>query len=259
MRTPFLLPAAWAFMTLLCLAVPARAATLPCSIAARDFAEPLGADGIQLDFSLQELALSPDAAAKHPGAASAVTAANREMKAFIVAENRDLYRRMPELFKASFRAGARHVQALFNVEEVRIDRSDGCFLAVSAVCAARLGSRPDVSGYAAVYDVSSGRRLAFADIVADRRRFADALVAEARAQDPDLPESVRDAVMNNPFMPKPGVQYLPISVTDKKAVVFFPLMSNMLKEVSIPFAKHPGVFTKSIQEHKHYNKSFPNR
>ena len=120
-------------------------------------------------------------------------------------------------------------------------------LAVSAFCAARIGSRPDLSGYAAVYDMATGRRLAFADIVADRRRFTDALVAEARAQDPDLPESVRDTVANNPFMPKPGVQYLPISLTNREAIVFFSLMSNMLKEVSIPFSKHPGVFTARIQ------------
>ena len=247
MRTPFLLPAAWALMTLLCLAVPARAAALPCSIAARDFAEPLGADGIQLDFSLQELRLAPDAAAKLPGAAKAVQRANREMKAFIVAENLALYRRMPEIFAAAPRAGARHAQAIFNMEEVRLDRADSRLLAVSAFCAARIGSSPDLSGYAAVYDMATGRRLAFADIVADRRRFTDALVAEARAQDPDLPESVRDTVANNPFMPKPGVQYLPISLTNREAIVFFSLMSNMLKEVSIPFSKHPGVFTARIR------------
>ncbi len=247
MRRPSLLLAVLTLATF-CLVAPAHAAPRPVSLAkAQALAVPLGADGILLDFSLQELRLAPDAKAKLPGAAKTVQRANREMRAFIVAENLALYRRMPEIFTAAPRAGARHAQAIFNMEEVRLDRADSRILAVSAFCAARIGSRPDLSGYAAVYDMATGRRLAFADIVADRHRFTDALVAEARAQDPDLPEGVRDTVANNPFMPKPGVQYLPISLTNREAIVFFSLMSNMLKEVSIPFSKHPDVFTARIQ------------
>ena len=63
----------------------------------------------------------------------------------------------------------------------------------------------------------------------------------------NLPEMEEAQQNSNPFMPKPGVQYLPISVTHREAIVFFSLMSNMLKEVSIPFSKHPGVFTARIQ------------
>ncbi|MBQ1845293.1 MAG: hypothetical protein II132_05095 [Desulfovibrio sp.] len=247
MRTPYLLLPALAFVAL-CLAASAHA-TNPVSLAeANALAEPLGADGILLDFRLQELRLAPDATAKHPGQAKAVETANREMKAFVLAENLDLYRRMPELFTVSARAGARHAEARFNMEEVRLDRADSHILAVSAFCAVRSGSRPDLSGYAAVYDMAAGRRLAFADIVADKRRFTDALVAEARTQDEHLPESVRDLIVKNPFLPKPGVEHLPLSLTDREAIVLFPLMANMLKEVRIPFAKHPGVFTALVQQ-----------
>ena len=248
MRTPYLLLPALAFVAL-CLAASAHATQNPVSLAeANALAEPLGADGILLDFRLQELRLAPDATAKHPGQAKAVETANREMKAFVLAENLDLYRRMPELFTVSARAGARHAEARFNMEEVRLDRADSHILAVSAFCAVRSGSRPDLSGYAAVYDMAAGRRLAFADIVADKRRFTDALVGEARTQDEHLPESVRDLIVKNPFLPKPGVEHLPLSLTDREAIVLFPLMANMLKEVRIPFAKHPGVFTALVQQ-----------
>lgn len=248
MRTPYLLLPALAFVAL-CLAASAHATQNPVSLAeANALAEPLGADGILLDFRLQELRLAPDATAKHPGQAKAVETANREMKAFVLAENLDLYRRMPELFTVSARAGARHAEARFNMEEVRLDRADSHILAVSAFCAVRSGSRPDLSGYAAVYDMAAGRRLAFADIVADKRRFTDALVAEARTQDEHLPESVRDLIVKNPFLPKPGIEHLPLSLTDREAIVLFPLMANMLKEVRIPFAKHPGVFTALVQQ-----------
>ena len=71
---------------------------------------------------------------------------------------------------------------------------------------------------------------------------------EARAQDEHLPESVRDLIVKNPFLPKPGVEHLPLSLTDREAIVFFPLMANMLKEVRIPFAKHPGVFATLVQQ-----------
>ena len=182
MRTPYLLLPALAFAAL-CLAASAHATQNPVSLAeANALAEPLGADGILLDFRLQELRLAPDATAKHPGQAKAVETANREMKAVVLAENLDLYRRMPELFTVSARAGARHAEARFNMEEVRLDRADSHILAVSAFCAVRSGSRPDLSGYAAVYDMAAGRRLAFADIVADKRRFTDALFGEARTQ-----------------------------------------------------------------------------
>ena len=54
--------------------------------------------------------------------------------------------------------------------------------------------------------------------------------------------------MKNPFLPKPGIEHLPLSLTDREAIVLFPLMANMLKEVRIPFAKHPGVFTALVQQ-----------
>ncbi len=201
--------------------------------------------GIVLDFEFNELKLSPADAKKYPSIAKAVKDTNNEMQRLIEKNNQILIKEFPENFPIKKRRRSKHVNAVFNIMEIAIDRADECFLAVSAFCSARVGGMPDNELFIAIYDLSTGQRLGFTDIIADRMKFAKAVAEESASREDGAIRE--DFITDNPFIEKSGIEYLPISISEKEAIVYVPITRSHIEAVLVPFAKHPDVFTQRVQ------------